>query len=422
MRPQTPPYRGPRPRRVRTGRRPPRGMLLAYIVFALAVPCHPAAGQSTRAEVVREAQAEKARALEPPRRNGVERTIEHLEEWGLIAGEPRGFYPWLGSVYPGGGFAGGLGYRKPFGDDGAVNVFGGYSVGTFSRAQVDVALPTFAAHRARLTLSGRYIDAPDVRYFGTGNGSSRTDQTRFGYTPVAGGARLDITPTRYFTLGGGADYLSIDTSSGRTAPSIEERFSPFDTPGLGVGEFTYVNSTAYAAFDWRKTPGYSGRGGLYRVQFDDFREQDRDEFSFRSLEAEVRQLVPILRANWVISLRGLATVTDLDDTSVVPFFMLPSLGGGSTLRGYPDFRFRDRNRLLMGAELRWTPARFMDMAVFYDTGKVAARREDLDFENLKDSYGIGVRIVGPEGYLLRVEVARSREHAARLIVGAGGVF
>ena len=395
--------------------------LLLFAAVALAAPPD-AAGQSTRAEVIQEAQAEKGKVLQPPRKNGVERTIEWLEEWGLIAGEPRGFYPWLGSVYPGGGFAGGLGYRKPFGDDGAVNVFGGYSVGTFSRAQVDVALPTFAAHRARLTLSGRYIDAPDVRYFGTGNASSRTDQTRFGYTPMAGGARLDITPSKYFTLGGGADYLTIDTSSGRTTPSIEERFSPFNTPGLGVGEFAYVNSTAYAAFDWRKTPGYSGRGGLYRVQFDDFREQDLDRYSFRSLEAEVRQLVPILRANWVISLRGLATITDLDDTSEVPFFMLPALGGGSTLRGYPDFRFRDRNRLLMSAELRWTPARFMDMAVFYDTGKVAARREDLDFEDLKDSYGIGVRIVGPEGYLLRVEVARSREHNARLIVGAGGVF
>ena len=409
MRPQTPPYRGPRPRRVRSGRRPPRGMLLVYIVFALAVPCHPAAGQSTRAEVVREAQAEKARALEPPRRNGVERTIEHLEEWGLIAGEPRGFYPWLGSVYPGGGFAGGLGYRKPFGDDGAVNVFGGYSVGTFSRAQVDVALPTFAAHRARLSLSGRYIDAPDVRYFGTGNGSSRTDQTRFGYTPVAGGARLDITPTKYFTLGGGADYLSIDTSSGRTAPSIEERFSPFDTPGLGVGEFTYVNSTAYAAFDWRKTPGYSGRGGLYRVQFDDFREQDREGFSFRSLEAEVRQLVPILGANWVISLRGLATVTDLDDTSVVPFFMLPSLGGGSSLRGFGSWRFRDRHSLLLQAEWRVLANRFLDMALFYDAGKVAARRADLDFTGLKNDFGIGFRFHSLTATPLRIELAKSNE-------------
>ena len=73
----------------------------------------------------------------------------------------------------------------------------------------------------------------------------------------------------------------------------------------------------------------------------------------------------------------------------------------------------------MNAELRWTPARFMDMAVFYDTGKVASRREDLDFEDLKESYGIGMRLIGLEGYVLRIEVAHSREHNARLIFSAG---
>ena len=36
----------------------------------------------------------------------------------------------------------------------------------------------------------------------------------------------------------------------------------------------------------------------------------------------------------------------------------------------------------MNAEVRWTPARFIDMAVFYDTGKVAARRQDFDSRRL----------------------------------------
>ena len=80
--------------------------------------------------------------------------------------------------------------------------------------------------------------------------------------------------------------------------------------------------------------------------------------------------------------------------------MLPSLGGGAPLRGYQDFRFRDRNRLLMNAEFRWTPARFVDMAIFYDAGKVTGRREDLDFDDLKDSYGIGMRLIGVNGLRL----------------------
>jgi hypothetical protein len=33
-----------------------------------------------------------------------------------------------------------------------------------------------------------------------------------------------------------------------------------------------------------------------------------------------------------------------------------------------------------------------------------------------------MRLVGPNGYALRVEVAHSREHRARLLVGGGGTF
>ena len=382
----------------------------------------PVAAQDTRAENIRQQQIEKREAVTPQGPNAAVRVIDRLEDWGFFAGAPRGPYPWFGSVYPGGGFAGGAGFRKPFADDGAFNVFSGYSINMFARAQADLELPTFARNHARITLSGRYIDAPDVRYFGVGNSSDQDDVTRFGYRPTTASARLEVGG-QYVSIGGGVNLHTVETFGGRTAPSIEQQFSPLDTPGLGVSKFTYINSTAHAAIDWRRPPGYSGRGGLYRVQFDDYREQNDDVYSFKSVEAEVLQLIPILRANWVVALRGLATVTDIgSDTSVVPYFLLPALGGGSTLRGYPDFRFRDRNRLLMNAELRWTPARFLDMAIFYDTGKVAADRRDLDFDGLKNSYGIGMRLVGVDGYAFRVEVARSEEHKARLIFGAGGSF
>jgi hypothetical protein len=392
------------------------------VIAAALLVSQPATAQTTRAETIREQQAAKQSVSAPPAWNRAEIVIDRLENWGILTGDPRGFYPWLGSVYPGGGVAAGAGLRKPLGDDGAVNVFGGYSIGSFWRAEANLALPTFAHNRARLSLSGRYVDAPDVKYYGAGNDTRKDEPAYFGYTPAEGGARLDLDAGKYLSLAGGVKYLDIDTSTGRTGPSIEARFSPADTPGLDLGSFTYLNSNASAAFDWRRPAGYSGTGGLYRVQFDDYHQRDRQGHSFRSLEAEVRQLVPLLRANWVLSLRGLATVTDIDEGSSVPYFLLPALGGGSTLRGYPDFRFRDRHRLIMNAEVRWTPARFLDMAVFYDAGKVASRRADLDFADLHESYGIGMRIVGPKGYAFRLEVAHSREHNARLIFGAGGTF
>jgi len=396
--------------------------LAALTAALLLLEIDSAGAQETRADVIRRQQADRQAVVAPPSLNRAELIIDRLDEWGVFTGEPRGIYPWLGSIFPGGGIAAGAGVHRALGNSAAVNVFGGYSTRQFWHTEANVALPALARDRARVTLSGRHTDAPDVRHHGIGNDTAQTDVTYYGYRPSSGGIRIDVDASSHVSIGGGVTYLQVESSPGRSGPSGEIRPAPDQVPAPVLGTFTYINTSARAAFDWRQPSGYSGSGGLYRVRFDDYRGRDGDRRSFRSLEAEVRQLIPLLRANWVLALGGLATVTDIDDAGDVPHFMLPSLGGGGTLRGYPDFRFRDRHRLVMNAELRWTPARFLDMAVFYDTGKVAAHRRDLDLASLHDSYGLGLRITGRKGYAFRLEVARSREHRARFLVGAGGAF
>ena len=251
--------------------------LLAAATVCLVQPGQ-AMAQETRAETIRQEQADKQTTVTPPTLNRAEKIIYRLTDFGWITGEPSGVYPVFDSVYPGGGFAGGLGARKPVGDDGAISVMGAYSINSFWRAQTDVSLPTFASNRGRVSLTARYLDAPDVKYYGIGMDSDKDAKTFFSYTPWGGGARLDFDLSPHLTVGGGVNYIDIDTGSGATGPSIEERFSPADTPGLELDQFKYVNSTARAAFDWRSRLGYAGSGGLYRVQFDDFRENDNDQY------------------------------------------------------------------------------------------------------------------------------------------------
>jgi hypothetical protein len=120
----------------------------------------------------------------------------------------------------------------------------------------------------------------------------------------------------------------------------------------------------------------------------------------------------------VLSLHGVVRTT-LDDNDTVPYFLLPSLGSGSTLRAYPSWRFRDRHSLLMSGEWRWIPSRmFLDLAIFYDAGKVAPRREDLTFAGLKHNWGLGVRFHGLVATPLRVEVARGHEGFNLVFSGA----
>ena len=123
----------------------------------------------------------------------------------------------------------------------------------------------------------------------------------------------------------------------------------------------------------------------------------------------------------MISLRG-RVETILNEDDQVPYFLLPSLGSGSTLRGFSSWRFRDRHGLLLQSELRWFPNRTgLDVAVFYDAGKVTARRSDLDLEGLKSDFGIGVRFHGPATTPIRVELARSNE-GLRVVFASSAAF
>ena len=149
---------------------------------------------------------------------------------------------------------------------------------------------------------------------------------------------------------------------------------------------------------------------------------DRDEkFGFQEVNYEVIQHFPILREAWVISLRGAAQTAYTKSDQQIPFFMLPSVGGGSSLRGFSSWRFRDLNSLVVQAEWRIMVNRYLDTAVFYDAGKVTSRRADLNLDGLKSDYGFGLRFHGPFATPLRVELARSKEGLS-VVFSSSAVF
>jgi hypothetical protein len=114
--------------------------------------------------------------------------------------------------------------------------------------------------------------------------------------------------------------------------------------------------------------------------------------------------------------------TTYDTTGqTIPFFMMPSIGGGADLRAYASWRLRDLNSLYVQAEWRVMVNRFTDMALFYDAGKVAARRSDLDLSGMKSDVGLGFRLHGQLATPLRIDTPTEREGFA-LVLGASAVF
>ena len=202
-------------------------------------------------------------------------------------------------------------------------------------------------------------------------------------------------------------------------PSVEEVYVESSLPGLGrtIG---YLHSHAGVGIDTRPAPDYARRGGSYGVTFRDFTDTDGD-YGFKQVDYEAIQHIPLLRDAWVISLRAAASTTGTKTGQQIPFFMLPSIGGGSSLRGYGSWRFRDRNSVLLQAEWRIIVNRFVDTALFYDTGKVTAHTRDLNLRDLEDDYGFGFRFHGPLTTPLRIDFAKSHEGLS-IVFASSAVF
>jgi hypothetical protein len=115
----------------------------------------------------------------------------------------------------------------------------------------------------------------------------------------------------------------------------------------------------------------------------------------------------------VIALHGWLAASDAAEGGTVPFYLLPSLGGHNSLRSYPDYRFHDRNMVVVNAEARLAMMSHVDAAVFVDAGNVAPRVGDLNFD--KRPVGAGLRLHTRRQTIVRLDVARGDEGWRALI-------
>ena len=393
-------------------------LLLSAAGAARAQP--PPAAADTRAAVIAASQAKKATALAPYVRPKAEMVAALVEDQ-FLTGNLR-WHPFFESALAGGGFTLGAGYRRFVGSFTTIDVRGSYTPSSYKRLEAEFRAPRLFNRRGVLSVLGGWREATQVGFYGLGTPkTSIDDRANYSFEQPYVSAALDVRPARgLFVLGAGVDYSTWNQREGQgTAPSVEEVYTPQTLLGLGASP-TYLHAQGTAALDWRAASGYTRRGGYYGVTVHAFADADK-AYSFRQMTYEAIQHVPILRDAWVLSLRGRVETTDTDTDQAIPFFMLPSLGGGSSLRGFGSWRFRDRHSLLISAEWRVLVNHFLDTALFYDAGKVTANRSDLDLKGLKSDFGIGFRFHGPAATPLRVEFAKSNEGLA-VIFSAKAAF
>jgi surface antigen Omp85-like protein len=382
-------------------------IIAAGAVILLAAGAQAQTPPDSRTKQIEQEQAQKAKKAAPARPNFLERTFLDIEEHGGFLA-PRPISVAFGGIKAGSGIALGLasGHLFPSGDVFEVRAVG--SIRKYWLVQAAAASRDLAEGRLKFSGRLRLQDAPQVAFYGIG---PSTPKVRSDYDERKGeiSGQAVAQPVRFVRLIGGLEYAQYTIGSGTSRrSSVEQVYSPLEVPGLGADPH-YLHSFALLALDSRTSTSYSRSGSYLAAVLHDFNERKNLPYSFRETEFIAQQLVPVLQGNWVFDFAAHVWTTSTSGGNSVPFFLMPTLGGSDYLRGYADYRFRDRHALLLTGQYRWYVQEFVDGVIFYDMGKVASTRGDLDLKHLKRDFGVGVNFHSPDVTVLRLQIAHGRE-------------
>jgi outer membrane protein assembly factor BamA len=363
----------------------------------------------TRAEALRLQREEKARRTAPYQPSRLERALLWLENRRVlerVLNPPEGWYPKIGNVTTGSGFAVGPAYRKPglFGGRASFSTFALGSLSKYWLIDARLTAPELAGGRAFAELLAQRSDFPSEDFYGLGPDSRREDATTFGLRNQTIEVKAGIRPTPWLSLGGGVTHLNPHIGSGAEGPSVEEVFTPSQLPGL-LEQPDFVRYEATAQVSNRSPRNNPRRGGQYTLSLQTFDDRSGNVNDFTRVELELQHYLPLLKDRRVMALRALVSSSDADAGRQVPFYLQRTLGGPDTLRGFRRFRFRDENLLLLQAEYRWEIFTAVDGAIFFDAGNVAPTFDELSLRHLESDYGIGFRFGTINGVFLRIEGA-----------------
>jgi outer membrane protein assembly factor BamA len=222
--------------------------------------------------------------------------------------------------------------------------------------------------------------------------SRKEDRTNYRLEDFRSGGNAGIRLDDHVKAGVHLDWIETNVGKGTDprSPSIEPLFGATDLAALDK-QPRYLETGAFMEFDSRDETNNPHSGGHYSAKWSRFLDQGENRYGFDQFDAEAQQYFPFLNNRRVIALRGKTTLTRTADGQEIPFFMQPTLGGSEDLRGFTEFRFRDRNLVVMNAEYRWEAFAGLDLALFADAGQVASTVHRLDLGAVKTAAGVGFR-------------------------------
>ena len=367
---------------------------------------------ASRVEALEAQRAERALALQPAERSRLERLLIYVDDHRLIErlNPPEGLYPRAGGIVRGSAMGLGLGYRKrPAGGRALLDTSAAWTYRGYRTVEFGAGLPSLGSRRLGVMTGVRWFDYPQEDFYGLGPDTRRADRVSFTLRGLDTFTRVQARPVPWLVIGGRAGVQRFELAPGKDPafPSIEALFTDATAPAL-AGAPTLRYAEASAGIDTRDQPGNTRAGGQYTVALGAFRGGGGDH-DFNRIDVKLMHVFPIFDKKRAIALHALASRADPVGPARVPFFLMPTVGGTDSLRGYRDFRFRDAAAVNLNAEYRWEAFSGLDLALFVDAGDVGPTWRSIVGAHLRSSWGMGFRFNTNSRVFLRVDVAGGRE-------------
>lgn len=423
-------------------------MLLLALVAWIGVPGVSAAQEQppaqeqvpTRKELLKAARREKAESLHPPKPSLLERAVRFVKESNFIEDNKividlpsidlYGVDPWLGGLGSGAGRAVGLRYSRDGGRYDFAQVQGGVSQRRY--AEVEGMVGYEWGEREQLVTYGyaRHRYQPQEDFYGIGMGTAEAQRTDYRLSETIAGALIGTSPQRRTLVGGHASVLMNRIGPGRDEayPDVRDAFAAEAVPGLHA-DTDYLALGGWAEYDARNVPYGIGYGRRFAPTQERLRGISLDasqgvyfaaaatyhlqvggaRYRFARLDLEAQQYIPLRHGMQTIALREFVSLSQAGEGAEVPFYLMRTLGGGRSLRGFSSFRFRDTGAALLNAEFRWQAWLRLDLALFLDLGYVFDDAAAWRSGRPAKGYGISFRFRSGPRVVSRLDVAHSRE-------------
>ena len=310
----------------------------------------------------------------------------------------------FGGTGEGTGIGGGILYRIPTGESASIGLLGLITAKRYQEADLNW---TLAEGIHRLVAESSYQWRPQENFYGLGHDSLREKHSQFALRQSWGGLRYEVQPTRHVRTG-----LLYRVAWMSALPGRNPAYASPDvyTTGLaGYGTQTRLESAgAYFDLDVIRQEYQLGCAAHFGASHQ--RGLGGSNVDYYAYETQLEGRLPLVSGNSVLV--GQANI-ELNRRSggsgEIPFYLLPHIGGSSTLRGFALDRFYGTNLMLLSLEYRYRVHPNMQAVPFFDEGQVFDRTADVAWLNWHRNYGFGFRFRTAAGPFLRIDYGRSSE-------------